>query len=86
MDNLSITDTTQVSTTATVYKLISIKSTSLLVPKQGGVTSMPPVVPFAFTIKILDQEITDNCRRAQIYNDIHVITEIYRHIRRKWPF
>ena len=45
---------------------------------QGGVTSMPPVVPFAFTIKILDdQEITDNCRRAQIYNDIHIITRKY---------
>ena len=39
---------------------------------------MPPVVPFAFTIKILDdQEITDNCRRTQIYNDIHIITQKY---------
>ena len=45
------------------------------------VTSMPPVVPFAFTIKILDdQEITDNCRRAQIYNDIHIITRKYTDI------
>ena len=31
---------------------------------------MLPVVPFAFMIKILDQEITDNCRCARIYNDI----------------
>ena len=46
----------------------------ILIQFQGGVTSMPPVVLFAFTIKILDnQEITDNCRRAQIYNDIHII-------------
>ena len=28
--------------------------------KQGGVTSMPPVVTFAVTIKFHDQEITDN--------------------------
>ena len=29
---------------------------------------MPPIVPFAFTIKILDdQKITNNCRRAQIF-------------------
>ena len=58
-------------------------SSSLLVlcTLQGGVTSMPPVVPFAFTIKILDdQEITDNCRRAQIYNDIHIITRKYADI------
>ena len=50
---------------------------------------MPPVVPFAFTIKILDdQEITDNCRRAQIYNDnnSYYNTEIYRHVQKKWPF
>ena len=49
---------------------------------QGGATSMPPVVPFAFTIKILDQEVTDNCRCAQIHNDIHIIkwkyTDVYR--------
>ena len=39
---------------------------------------MPPIVLFAFTIKILDdQEITDNCRCAQIYNDIHIITRKY---------
>ena len=39
---------------------------------------MLPVVPFAFTIKILDdQEITNNCRHAQIYNDIHIITRKY---------
>ena len=25
----------------------------------------------------LDQEITDNCRRVQIYNDIHIITWKY---------
>ena len=51
---------------------------------QGGVTSMPPVVPFAFTIKILDdQEITNNCRRAQIYNDIHIITRKYTDVYRE---
>ena len=51
---------------------------------QGGVTSMPPAVPFAFTIKILDdQEITDNCRRVQIYNDIHSITRKYTDVYRE---
>ena len=45
---------------------------------------MPPVVLFAFTIKILDdQEITDNCRRAQIYNDIHIITQKYTDVYRE---
>ena len=45
---------------------------------------MPPVVLFAFTIKILDdQEITDNCRRAQIYNDIHIITRKYTDVYRE---
>ena len=43
---------------------------------QGGVTSMPSVVLFAFTIKIhLDQKIINNCRYAQIYNDIHIIIQ-----------
>ena len=56
--------------------------------RQGGATSMPPVIPFAFTIKILDdQEITDNCRCVQIYNDIHIITrkytDVYRHFDRR---
>ena len=45
---------------------------------------MLPVVPFAFTIKILDdQEITDSCRRAQIYNDIHIITWKYTDVYRE---
>ena len=54
---------------------IVVKDSERFITFQGGVTSMPPVVPFAFTIN--DQEITDNCRHAQIYNNIHIITWKY---------
>ena len=30
-----------------------------------------------------DQEITDNCRRAQIHNDIHIITRKYTDVYRE---